>query len=102
MGLFSFLFGKKSNQIKEYLEKDAVILDVRTQKEYDADHIEGAFLIPISELKSRLKEVKDLNKPVIAHCRSGIRSAQASQILNSNGIDAINGGGISTMKTALK
>ncbi|GGI55755.1 rhodanese-like domain-containing protein [Winogradskyella haliclonae] len=102
MGLFSFLFGKKSNQIKEYLEKDAVILDVRTKKEYDADHIEGAVLIPISELKSRLKEVKDLNKPVIAHCRSGIRSAQASQILNSNGIEAINGGGISTMKTALK
>ncbi|WP_299117597.1 rhodanese-like domain-containing protein [uncultured Winogradskyella sp.] len=102
MGLFSFLFGKKSNQIKEYLEKDAVILDVRTQKEYDADHIEGAVLIPISELKSRLKEVKDLNKPVIAHCKSGIRSTQASQILNSNGIDAINGGGISTMKAALK
>jgi len=102
MGLFSFLFGKKSNKIREYLEKDAVILDVRTQQEYDADHIKGAILIPISELKGRLNEVKDLNRPVIAHCKSGIRSAQASQILKANGIDTINGGGINTMKIALQ
>ncbi|RZN84328.1 MAG: rhodanese-like domain-containing protein [Winogradskyella sp.] len=102
MGLFSFLFGKKSNQIQEYLKKDAVILDVRTQREYNIEHIEGAILVPISELKTRIEEIKKLNKPVIAHCKSGIRSAQAKQILNANGIDAINGGGISAMKKALQ
>lgn len=102
MGLFSFLFGKKSNQIQEYLKKDAVILDVRTQREYNAEHIEGAILVSISELKTRIEEIKKLNKPVIAHCKSGIRSAQAKQILNANGIDAINGGGISAMKKALQ
>lgn len=102
MGLFSFLFGEKTNQTKAYLDKGAVILDVRTQKEYDANHIEGAILIPVSELKNRLKEVTDLKKPVIAHCKSGVRSAQASQILNANGIDAINGGGITTLKKALQ
>lgn len=102
MGLFSFLFGKKTNQTKAYLDKGAVILDVRTQKEYDANHIEGAILIPVSELKNRLKEVTDLKKPIVAHCKSGIRSAQATQLLKANGIDAINGGGITTLKKALQ
>lgn len=102
MGLFSFLFGKKTNRVQEYIEKGAVILDVRTLKEYNAHHIKSAIHIPVSELKSRIEEIKSLNKPVIAHCASGIRSAQAAQILNSNGIDAINGGGINAMKTALE
>ncbi|SHH01878.1 rhodanese-like domain-containing protein [Winogradskyella jejuensis] len=102
MGLFSFLFGKKSNNIQTYLEKEAVILDVRTQKEYDANHIDNAIHIPVSELKSRIGEVKALNKHVIAHCASGIRSAQAVQILKANGIEAINGGGISAMRKALE
>lgn len=102
MGLFSFLFGNKNNQIQEYLDKNAVILDVRTHKEYANEHIEDAILIPVSELKSRLEEVKNLNKPIIAHCASGIRSAQATQILKSHGIDAINGGGILKLKSTLK
>ena len=90
MGLFSFLFGNKKNQTQQYINKGAIILDVRTQKEYDARHIEKATLIPLSELKSRLQEIKRLNKPVIAHCASGIRSSQATQILKANGVDVIN------------
>ena len=59
MGLFSFLFGNKKTQTQEYINKGAIILDVRTQKEYDARHIEKATLIPLSELKSRLQEIKN-------------------------------------------
>lgn len=102
MGLFSFLFGKKSNQTQAYLDKDAVILDVRTQAEYNDFHFKDALHIPISELKNRIEDVKKLNKPVIAHCRSGVRSAQAKQILSANGIDAINGGGVAAMKKVLQ
>ncbi|WP_295831505.1 rhodanese-like domain-containing protein [uncultured Winogradskyella sp.] len=102
MGLFSFLFGNKKNQTQQYINKGAIILDVRTQKEYDARHIEKATLIPLSELKSRLQEIKRLNKPVIAHCASGIRSSQATQILKANGVDVINGGGINTLKKVLE
>ena len=102
MGLLDFLFGDKKKQINNYLKKGALILDVRTVKEYNADHIENAIHIPIAELKSRINEVKKLNKPIIAHCRSGVRSAQAARILKANTIDAINGGGLSTMKSALQ
>ena len=102
MGLLDFLFGNKKKQINNYLNKGAIILDVRTVKEYNTEHIENAIHIPIAELKSRINEIKGLNKPVIAHCRSGVRSAQAAQILKANNIDVINGGGMSTMKAALQ
>lgn len=102
MGIFNFLFGNKSNQIQEYLDKDAVILDVRTKNEFNTFHFENAVHIPVSELKSRVSEIKKLNKPVIAHCKSGVRSAKATSILKANGIDAVNGGGLSAMQKALQ
>lgn len=102
MGVFNFLFGNRKNKVQEYINNNAIILDVRTTKEYNTDHIEGAIHIPITELKSRLKDVKNHNKPIIAYCRSGIRSAQATLMLNNNGCDAINGGGIAKLKSDLK
>ena len=39
-----------------------------------------------------LEEIRSWNKPIIAVCRSGARSSQATQFLVSNGLDAINGG----------
>jgi rhodanese-related sulfurtransferase len=101
MGIFSFLFGNKSNQIKEYIDKGAMILDVRTQSEFNAFHFENAIHIPITELKSRVAEIQNLNKPIIAHCKSGVRSAQATSILKANGVDTINGGSISAMKKVI-
>jgi len=42
-----------------------------------------------------------LNKPVIACCASGMRSSQATSILKSNGIDAMNGGGWMSLENKL-
>lgn len=93
MGLFS-LFKKKnmSNEIKEYLDKGAVVLDVRTQMEWDEGHSEGAKHIVLNLIPLKVDEIKALNKPVIAVCKSGGRSGQATQFLSNNGIDVINGG----------
>jgi rhodanese-related sulfurtransferase len=93
MGFLDFIFGAKKRQVEDYLKNDAVILDVRTQREWDAGHIKNSIHIPISELKNRVEEVKKLNKPVIACCASGVRSAKAAKYLNLNNIDAMNGGG---------
>lgn len=101
MGLLNILFGKSTNNIAEYIEKGAIILDVRTLSEYQGEHIKNAMHIPLQELKSRFDEVKKLNKPVIAYCASGIRSGSATSILKSNGIDAINGGGIGSLQRKL-
>jgi len=102
MGLLNILFGNNSKEVESYLKNDAVILDVRTDGEYQSDHISGAKHIPLQELEYRFQEVEKLKKPVIVHCASGMRSEKASKFLNSCGIDCINGGGIATLRQALK
>lgn len=93
MGIFDFIFGIKKRQINELLEKGAIILDVRTQREWDQGHIKNAKHIPLDELKNRVGELKKINKPVITCCASGARSAKAAEYLNFNNIIATNGGG---------
>lgn len=93
MGLFD-IFKKKnmSTEIKEYLEKEAVVLDVRTLGEWNEGHIEGAKHIVLSLIPLEIEQIKSWGKPVIAVCKSGGRSGQATQFLAQNGIDVINGG----------
>lgn len=93
MGLFD-LFKRKDmgGEIKEYLEKGAVILDVRTVEEWNTGHSNGAQLITLATVPTRVDEIKAWNKPVIAVCKSGGRSGQAVRFLQNQGIDVINGG----------
>ncbi len=93
MGLYSlFKRNKMESVIKEYLAKGAVILDVRTQMEWDEGHSEGAEHIVLNLIPLKVEEIKALNKPVIAVCKSGGRSGQAAQFLSSHGVDIVNGG----------
>jgi phage shock protein E len=63
---------------------DVVILDVREQSEYDAGHIPGVTLIPLSDVPNRLNDISK-DKPVIVTCRSGNRSGQATDFLRQQG-----------------
>ncbi|MBF03780.1 MAG: sulfurtransferase [Flavobacterium sp.] len=102
MGLLDILgLGNKSNEIKEFMEKGAVILDVRTKEEYNEGHIKGSKNIALQSLDSKIGEIKKWNKPVIACCRSGMRSAQATSLLKQNGIECINGGGWTSLQGKL-
>ncbi len=93
MGLFD-LFKRKNmdNEIKEYLEKGAIVLDVRTQEEWNEGHVPGAEHIVLTVIPLEIEQIKSWNKPVIAVCRSGARSGQATQFLKNHGVDVINGG----------
>jgi rhodanese-related sulfurtransferase len=71
------------------LPADATLLDVREQDEWDAGHAPGAVHIPLPELAERLGEVPD-GEPLYVVCRSGGRSARATQFLNVQGWDAVN------------
>ncbi len=67
-----------------------IILDVRTECEYDKGHLYDAFLLPQDELESRLSELEDYKQfDIIVYCKSGGRSQQASQILSQNGFTNI-------------
>ena len=65
-----------------------VILDVRTQQEYDEGHIERAILIPLNELGVRLGELS-MSDDLLVYCRTGTRSSQAVGILKANGYTRI-------------
>jgi rhodanese-related sulfurtransferase len=101
MGFLDFIFGGKASKITDFKERGAVILDVRTQNEYDGGHIPGSKHIPLNEIPRKLKEIESWKKPVITCCLSGSRSAQAAGLLNKNGIEATNGGGWASLKNKL-
>lgn len=63
-------------------QPDAILLDVRTQEEYDTQHIEGATLLTDSDIASRADDVlPDKDAVILVYCRSGRRSAASSQQL---------------------
>ncbi len=66
----------------------AVIIDVRTPKEYQEGHIPDAPLIPLDQLESRIEEVPK-DKRVLLICRSGRRSAQGTSLLRSKGFEQV-------------
>jgi len=102
MGLLDILgLGNKSNEITDFVAKGAVIIDVRTYEEFAEGHIKDSKNIPLQLISSKINDIKKLNKPVIACCRSGMRSGQATSILKQNGIECINGGGWNSLAQKL-
>lgn len=98
MGILDVLgLGSKTNQIQDFVSRGAVILDVRTSIEYSTGHIKGSKNIPLDKISSKVEELKKLNKPIIACCRSGARSGQATSFLKKQGLEVINGGGWSSL-----
>lgn len=59
-----------------------IIIDARTQEEYDAGHIPGAIMIPEYEIADRAeKELPDKDQLILVYCRSGRRSKIAAEEL---------------------
>ncbi|MFK5986966.1 MAG: rhodanese-like domain-containing protein [Pseudomonadota bacterium] len=66
------------------VDNGAIIVDVRTPKEYKSKHIKGAINLPLRELhNSYVRLPKD--KEIVVYCRSGNRSATASKLLKQHG-----------------
>ena len=77
---------------KELLQNGAQIIDVRTKNEFQNGHIRDSVNIPLQDLQNNCLKIKK-NKPVITCCASGMRSASAKSILNSNGFEEVHNGG---------
>ena len=81
------------DQVKaEMAKKEAVLVDVREQKEWDEGHIEGAVFLPLSKLRDASNEELagklPAKKILYVHCRSGGRARTAAGILKKQGFDA--------------
>lgn len=70
-------------------DKNAILLDVRTQEEYDEGIIPHAINIDIHKGQGFVYELEklDKNKNYYVYCRSGARSAKACEIMNELGFD---------------
>jgi rhodanese-related sulfurtransferase len=78
---------------------ELIILDVRTESEYNSGHIEGALLLPNEDIstKERVDVLPDTRSVILVYCRSGNRSAQASRKLASLGyINVYDFGGLNS------
>lgn len=88
---------KPQEAVRLINHEDAVVLDVRDDKEYRSGHILNAVHIPLGLLEERLQELEaHKNKPVVVYCRTGQHSAQAGVILRKQGFERVYklGGGI--------
>jgi rhodanese-related sulfurtransferase len=81
MGLYQkkFLKTLSEDEFKAGYRK-AQLIDVREPEEFKKGHILGARNIPLSQMRQRLKEVRN-DQPVYLYCESGFRSARAANFL---------------------
>ncbi len=91
--------GQLEHMLKERAEgtRDFTLVDVREHNEYEINQIPGAVLIPKGEfLNGNAFDLLSQDKPVVLHCKSGARSAEALAVLKGAGYaDAVHvGGGI--------
>lgn len=74
---------------KTLVEGGALLLDVRTEGEYEDGGIEGSVNIPIQELPGRMDELGGKDATIVVYCQSGGRSAMAKRLLESNGFTEV-------------
>ena len=75
-------------KVRELVEEDAFIVDVREKDEYEQGHLKNAVNIPLSELRERTDEIPK-DEPVYLHCRSGQRSYNAVLALQGRGYENV-------------
>ena len=70
--------------------QEVVVVDVRTQEEYDGGHIENAVLVPNESIGSEMPEaLPDKEAPLLVYCRSGRRSKDAAEKLLALGYQSV-------------
>lgn len=74
----------------DYFDAEAphVLIDVRTDEEYDEFHLPNAIHIPLNTVSGQLEQIRNLagDKPIVLVCRSGGRSAMAAELLWDAGL----------------
>ena len=95
---YDFLFEEKPEGYQEILQElrsgNAKLIDIRERNEWEKNHFKCAMHIPLSDLAKgigvgSLKEIKESNKKIYIHCRSGNRARKAQQVLAKYGCKEI-------------
>ena len=85
----------------ESVTQTVFVIDVRSDQEFNEEHIDGAIHIPHTQIAERIAEVTDdKDARIILYCAVGGRAGRAKGVLDSMGFKNVeNGGGLSDMKS---
>ncbi len=75
-----------TNEALKLIDEGAIVIDVRTPDEYNEGHIKGAINIPVDEIENITYGKGDT---LIVYCATGVRSANASNILADMGYTSL-------------
>lgn len=94
VAMMAFWWWQGSNKIpsaeaRKLVAGGARLLDVRTPGEFASGHLDGALNIPVDVLEGRMAEIGDRETAIVVYCRSGARSARASQLLTAAGFHTV-------------
>jgi phage shock protein E len=92
LGLRGKLPMPPQEEVASWIKKGAVLIDVRTKVEAKKNPVPGATNIPLLKLEGALPELPR-NKTFVTFCLRGGRAERARNLLEANGLKAINGGG---------
>lgn len=101
MGLFDFFKHVDINSELKAMKsvENAVLLDVRSEKEYSDGHIPESINVPVEQIEKVLDVITDKNTPVYVYCLRGSRSASAVSAMEKMGYtNAKSIGGIASYK----
>lgn len=74
------------DELKQFQNEGAIVIDVRSPQEYREGHIDGAISIPEYEIKKKIENmVLDKDKNIVVYCSSGGRSKKAQKVLKKLG-----------------
>jgi phage shock protein E len=80
----------------------AVFIDVRSDWEFEEDHLPNAKHIPLEEVAFHIPDFRNEEGPIVLYCRSGARSGMAVRLLQQAGIKNVyNGGGLFDLKSLI-
>ena len=78
---------KSPAEVRSLVDEGAQLVDVRTDHEWEAGHLEGAVHIELGELSGRAAEI-DRDRPVVFYCRGDNRSDMAAAAFAADGYEA--------------
>lgn len=90
MGILSIF--KKNNALRDWKDRGALVVDVRTSGEFNSGHVKGSHNIPLDRIQREAPRLIKTKRPVVFCCASGMRSGQAARWLKQQGLECINGG----------
>lgn len=89
-----FLFNKKkkSTEVAQIITEGGLVIDVRTQREFNSRNFPESINIPLNLIENNIDKIKSFKNNIVVVCASGIRSSSGCSILKKNGVSCMNGG----------